>query len=257
MKIHFYRHRPLGIEVIAIDESNEYYPGHNHISHYVIGLMLNGQVDFQKKQEVYTLGAGDTFVVEPNKWHSVRALTPFSLITFAIENTFFNTYSVEEAKKIILLMKQQPELCGRLSDVNLDLILNHIEAIYRLKKTNPATYKHRELDHVKALICENATETLSLDDLAKVAFLSKYHLIKKFSAEFGLTPHNLKIQRQIRLAQKQLLEQKSISEVAHNVGFFDQSHFTKHFKKILKLTPTDYKHAYIELEVIDSKPKQV
>ncbi|GAU76900.1 helix-turn-helix domain-containing protein [Fusibacter sp. 3D3] len=256
MSIKFYMNKASGIEIISIEASNEHYKSHNHTLHYVIGFMVKGEIRLEKGTKTYTLEAQDTFVIEPDQKHAIKALKSFTLIAFSIEETFFNTYPVEEAKKIVHQMKQWPKLMDLLMNVNMERILNHIEAIYRLQNTNPATHKKRELDHVKVLICDHATKPLSLDNLAESAFLSKFHFVKKFSAEFGLTPHNFKIQRQIRMAQKQLLETKSISEVAANMGFFDQSHFTKYFKKILKLTPTDYKHACIELEVLDSKPEQ-
>ena len=76
----------------------------------------------------------------------------------------------------------------------------------------------------------------------RAAFTSKYHFIRKlFKKEVGLTPHQFQIQNRIRKAQWLMNRIKTITEVALNTGFCDQSHFIKQFEKWWGLTPTAYK----------------
>ncbi len=56
----------------------------------------------------------------------------------------------------------------------------------------------------------------------------------------GLTPHKFQIQCRIRKAQKLLLNGENIVNVSVAVGFYDQSHFDKYFRKIVGMTPKDY-----------------
>lgn len=70
-------------------------------------------------------------------------------------------------------------------------------------------------------------------------------LYREFKKQVGLTPHHFKIQNRIRKVQHMLLENKqaSITEVALAMGFYDQSHFIKSFKKIVGLSPCQYVNA--------------
>ena len=61
--------------------------------------------------------------------------------------------------------------------------------------------------------------------MAKNALLSKYHFIRNFKAEVGLTPHQFQIQNRIRKAQRLIHKTDTITEVALATGFCNQSHF--------------------------------
>ena len=70
--------------------------------------------------------------------------------------------------------------------------------------------------------------------------ISSYHLIRKFSSENGLTPHKFQIQCRIRKAQELLREGYKVLDVAQMVGFSDQSHLDRVFKKWVGITPEEY-----------------
>lgn len=93
---------------------------------------------------------------------------------------------------------------------------------------------------MKLIILREPEKKLELDELAKNIFISKYYLVRKFKNEIGLTPHNFQVQRRIRKAQQLLIDSKSITEVANEVGFYDQSHFIRIFKEYLNVTPSEY-----------------
>jgi AraC family transcriptional regulator len=80
---------------------------------------------------------------------------------------------------------------------------------------------------------------LSLDHLAAVAHLSPYHFARLFKSGTGLPPHQYVIARRIERA-KELLRGRvrpALAEVAVEVGFADQSHFTRHFRRLVGVTP--------------------
>ena len=76
--------------------------------------------------------------------------------------------------------------------------------------------------------------------MAKNAFISKYHFIRTFKAEAGLTPHQFQLQNRIRKAKRLMLESKTMTEVALTTGFCDQSHFIRLFERYVGLTPSAY-----------------
>ncbi|HKI01797.1 MAG TPA: AraC family transcriptional regulator [Thermoanaerobaculia bacterium] len=94
---------------------------------------------------------------------------------------------------------------------------------------------------VREYLVQAYDENASLEDLAKVANLSPYHLHRVFTREVGLSPHAF--QTQVRLCRAKILlnEGKPLHEVAAETGFADQSHFTREFKRTVGLTPGAYR----------------
>ena len=97
----------------------------------------------------------------------------------------------------------------------------------------------------------HAEKPLCLDDMAMQTHFSKYHLLRLFKQEVGLTPHQFQLQNRIRKAQKQILCCTSMAEVALDAGFCDQSHFIRQFEKLLGLSPTRYRCACWTLPFAD------
>ena len=105
------------------------------------------------------------------------------------------------------------------------------------KDTNPVSPSR--LKQVLDYIHDNLGHSLSLMELASVANLSPSRFTRVFRQETGLSPHQYLIQARIEQA-KHLLKSGgdiSIGSIAHQVGFADQSHFTRHFKRIVGVTP--------------------
>lgn len=97
-------------------------------------------------------------------------------------------------------------------------------------------------------IIENNPEIeLNINDMCEKVYISKYHFIRKFKKEIGLTPHKFQIQNKIRKAKKLINEGYSIIEVAMYSGFYDESHLIRNFKNSVNLTPNQYKHLYYKM----------
>ncbi len=85
-----------------------------------------------------------------------------------------------------------------------------------------------------------------------MAGLDPFALLRGFSRAYGLPPHAWVIQERVRHAQALLRTGLAPAEVAAEVGFSDQSHLTRHFKRILGFTPGSYRHASLAPAGIDS-----
>ena len=97
----------------------------------------------------------------------------------------------------------------------------------------------------RILHCYDRTQNkLNIEEMARMTSTSKYHFIRCFKKEIGLTPHQFQMQNRVRKAQKLLSQTDSMTKVAMDTGFCDQSHFIKQFEKIVGLTPSDYKRAF-------------
>ena len=87
---------------------------------------------------------------------------------------------------------------------------------------------------------EHYTEAISLDELAKVCNLNAAYLNRIFKQALGLPPHAYQINVRLLKAKVLLQEGQTISNTALKLGFTDQSHFTRRFKRSFGMTPGQY-----------------
>jgi AraC-like DNA-binding protein len=83
-------------------------------------------------------------------------------------------------------------------------------------------------------------ENMTLKSLAGLVNLSPFYLTRLFRADIGISPHKYLNQLRINKARSMLQEGHSLVDVAYSTGFSDQSHFTRHFKRIVGVTPGHY-----------------
>jgi len=121
----------------------------------------------------------------------------------------------------------------------------HIFARY----TNPvfrgahcAGLNRTQLRKVLDYIHDNLERELSLDELAEVTNLSKYHFAKSFRQAMEIAPHQYIVKLRIEKARKMLaVDSISVEEVASRVGYSDKSHFAAQFVKIVGMSPNRYR----------------
>ena len=98
----------------------------------------------------------------------------------------------------------------------------------------------KELDIIKREIIGNPELELGIEQLSQKVNISSYHMIRKFADENGLTPHKFQMQCRVRKAQQLLREGYKVVDVAQMVGFCDQSHLDRVFKKQVGISPEQY-----------------
>jgi AraC family transcriptional regulator len=91
---------------------------------------------------------------------------------------------------------------------------------------------------VQQYIEANPGQELSINELANLAHLSPYHFARFFKQSTGLSPHQYVLKCRIEEG-KRLMRQTTLdlAEIAQQLGFRDQSHFTARFRKLTGLTP--------------------
>lgn len=99
------------------------------------------------------------------------------------------------------------------------------------------------LDRVLDYIGDNLDEDLSLSALAEIAGMNLFYFARLFKQSTGTSPHQYVLDQRIQRA-KQLLRNSPITilEASVRTGFVDQAHFTKVFRRLVGVTPTQYRH---------------
>jgi AraC-like DNA-binding protein len=88
---------------------------------------------------------------------------------------------------------------------------------------------------------EHYARNVSLQELAGVARLTRFHAIRVFTRQMGMPPHAYQVRRRIARARELLKRDFPIAQVAADVGFYDQSHLTDYFRRSLGVTPGAYR----------------
>jgi AraC-like DNA-binding protein len=89
-------------------------------------------------------------------------------------------------------------------------------------------------------LAEHYAENVSLEKLARIANLSPFHFNRVFSEQLGMPPHAFQTQLRVSRAKTLLRQGWAISQVASETGFADQSHLTRHFKRLVGVPPGQY-----------------
>jgi AraC family transcriptional regulator len=122
-------------------------------------------------------------------------------------------------------------------------LIRHVLAPRRPERGRDGTLPQAKLRAVVEYVEENLHAGPSLEQLAAVARLSLYHFARQFKRATGLPPHQYVIARRVERA-KQLLQagtDLSLADVAAHAGFSDQSQFSNHFKRLVGVTPGQFR----------------
>jgi RpiB/LacA/LacB family sugar-phosphate isomerase len=138
---------------------------------------------------------------------------------------------------VLALHSLEEERTQEVVDAYLNATLAPIEVIGGLPP--------RRLQRVFIHIRENVARDLSVTELAQVVGMSQYYFSKLFKMSTGITPHQYVMRQRVERAQEHLRESRmALAEVATQVGFETQSHFTSVFRRLVGATPKHYREMH-------------
>ena len=228
------------IDIVLLNKVNTAYPLHTHAEHYTMGIVVDGEIVIETNDGRFVCKSDNIFTIPMDVPHSIKPFgdSIYTMLSFCIHQDYLVYTDIDNIKlmidrKLIQLFEEE-EIAARysklLSDGLILLLANKLKNI-----TNDSYSKD-----VKHKLLEVPEISISIEDMSNEICVSSFHMIRQFKKEVGLTPHQFQIQCRIRKAQKMLLSNGTIAEVALDTGFCDQSHFVRCFKKIVGITPTSY-----------------
>ncbi len=238
----YYQCNKYPIEFVLSENIDKRFDAHNHVGHYVISVVMQGTVILGLENREAVCRGGDVFIIPPYAVHSVRQGRDARLLSMCVGTAFIEETDFETAEGIVqelLREAMEQDIFGREQGEKL---LASVRTVYRLRDKG-----RKEMDAGIKILADKITGhpemELPLETLAADIFVSKYYLIRKFKSSIGMTPHQFCIQNRIRKSQGMLDEEKTISRIAAEMGFYDQSHFDKAFRRIVGISPSEYVHS--------------
>ncbi|MEU7061946.1 AraC family transcriptional regulator [Streptomyces sp. NPDC046197] len=94
---------------------------------------------------------------------------------------------------------------------------------------------------LRELLDERLLQGVTLEEAARLVHAHPAHLVRAFSGAYGIAPHQYLMSRRVDRARRLLLAGRMPAEVATATGFYDQAHLTRHFRKLVGVTPGRYR----------------
>nr|WP_315029459.1 helix-turn-helix domain-containing protein [uncultured Chryseobacterium sp.] len=161
------------------------------------------------------------------------------------EYFLFNNTSLASATNNIMRIAMDD---NSQKDIMADFALK--ELLIRLMQTQARSMVEKNIVKNKSrigfavdYIKRNLHQKLSIDSIAKLAYVSKSNFFKMFKDELGTSPNDFILQERISRAKELLAEQNSIKETAYQTGFSDTNYFTRVFKQLEGITPKSYQNS--------------
>lgn len=247
-RVQFFRSSYNKIELIFCKDSLISYSKHTHASTYTLGFVLDGTVEIAFKDNARIFCTGDFFVIPPNFLHGVRPIKPYSTLSVCLGVDYIYNYDEDVMFQSLQELTANLVIKGLITFEQISMLKDSVSVLY-VSLSKMFIPQNSEVFKAKELLERKPENPFPIEFLAKQIFISPYYLIRTFKEELGLTPHQYQMQRRIRKAQYLLLQNNTIAEVASAIGFYDQSHFDKLFRKIVGITPTEYIHSQGQLSL--------
>lgn len=240
--------------------SDHAFPRHTH-DEFGIGLIVaGGQISASGRGQV-TAGAGDLITVnpgevhdgiavrgEPRAWHMLylslermadlvsgfAAGKPFEFNRPVLAHTSLARSFATAFQRLTAAGAGERHL---VSDENL---LSLFAPLIAAPDRRTPDRGHAGLRRVRCLLDDEPDANPTLERLANEAGLTRFQLLRAFSAWTGLTPHAYLMQRRAHNARRLILSGSALADAAAEAGYADQSHMTRDFRRRYGLTPADF-----------------
>lgn len=229
--------------------------------HYLIHFIAEGAGKFTCRSKTYYLSEGDGFFVEPGEmafyqadnenpwkyyWVGFSGIDASRLIGAAGISSSSPIFKCDNIPETISLFKSIYNSKGNNLHNELSMTAGLYDLFAKLIKNSnmPDGRKQQNRNYVEMAIKfveHNFSRPISVTDIADNAGISRSHLYRLFVQQIGMTPNEYLVKYRIDIACKLLSENRiNISEAACSSGFSDPLYFSRVFKKIKKVTPTEY-----------------
>ena len=253
---------------------------HSHADYSELVIVLEGTATHIVTNEKYLVQKGDVFVINNDTIHGYENAKNFKIcnIMFQLNEAFSMSYDIWELEGFHALFVIEPYLAkdhlfqnrlrlflSQFNEIELltqkmlkeyqektsgwktFLLINFIELALQLSRayqihTNIESAQLMQLIKPITYIEKNYMESITIDLLAKQANLSSRQLTRLFQEAYHISPGNYLLQLRIQKSKTLLnYSELSICDIAYQSGFNDSNYFSRQFRNITGITPTQFR----------------
>ena len=254
----------LDVELLQAYYVHHAYPRHSH-DYYVICVIEQGLQSFTHQGTKHFTSSGGVILINPDAVHTGEAADKYGFQMRSIYPTlehmqsvvfeltghyqglpFFRDVRIDHrtvrdsllALHDALIQEADPlESESRFMWTLGQLVKQHVDMRFGEERLGK---EQKTIQRARRYIDERFAQGISLTELAAHVSLSRYYLLRAFRTEVGMPPYAYLESVRIRHAQRLIEKGKPLAEIAAEVGFSSQSHFTHSFKQIIGVTPGQY-----------------
>ncbi|MCG7588607.1 helix-turn-helix transcriptional regulator [Photobacterium sp. OFAV2-7] len=259
--------------IIEKGTSPHFYPQHVYTPYFYFALGLERELNWSAETDsgITNLKTtpGNIWINPPKTPFTHNIDEPCYFVILAIEEKtflshcslniegkqlqFLNNYNVvdETIKGIMELFLIEAREKGRNQQVYLGNLLSLLSTYYVQNYSNyfdlqsvqrtASKFDQQQLEVIDEYISENIGGNICVDDLAELLRCSKYYFLREFKKLMGVTPYQYLMNKRLDQAKGLLSSGNThIASVGQQLGFNDQSHFTRAFKNRFGLTPGQF-----------------
>ncbi len=248
----------------------------HHHDFYEMYLFLSGNVDYVIESRQYHVTPGDILLISPNELHQPmfgEEQQTYERIVLWIDKSYLHQYTAigtelsrcfDQAARhhtnlirtdpndlqLLTTLLERAQVEGESKEfgsslVTDTLLIQVLVMLNRMAERGGQSAEIRDksgtvVGQVLSYINEHYHEDLSLDLLANMFFISKYHLSREFNRLVGTSVYRYIIQKRLVMAKQMLGQGIPSSEVYQHCGFGDYSNFYRAFKAEYQISPKEY-----------------
>jgi AraC-like DNA-binding protein len=249
-----------GVRLIDAQYSRFAFPRHFHLEYHV-GLLIQGQHRYVYGGERRHVGAGDVLLMAPEGIHDGACLEGQG---YRIRVMAFDPFWLDEASRSLSDGRQgaprlttsslrHPLLSQRLQRFHAAMLegspLAQEEALWQalaqlleMGSTLRVSEPHRVFDQrtwqrLRDWLESRLDDPPTLEEIAAFCAMSPWQALRRFRQHTGLPPHQWLTQLRLQRALPLVLAGQPLSEIALRLGFYDQAHFSRLFRRTYGLPP--------------------
>lgn len=239
------------LECDTIRYESHRFPWHLHPGYYSFSLVLDGYADLVLKDQVFQAKTGDLILIPANSPHQtvvedfftniiIRVSTiltdpilGYSTQTLLIRQPYASSLFLEWYRQLREVESSQLDPAPVRSFVYAMAALKEEEGGHQGRPLGP-------VDQARLFMHQNYSESIQLRQLSEVSHMSASHFRRRFKQSFGISPIRYLQSLRVDRAKGLIKQNVSMTHVAYQTGFYDQSHFNKYFKWLTGMAPGQY-----------------
>ncbi|WP_426511124.1 AraC family ligand binding domain-containing protein [Dactylosporangium sp. McL0621] len=252
------------LDLLTASYRRHQFARHTHAT-YAIGVVTCGEEQFHYRGTLRRAGVGSLAILEPGEPHdgmaarpegwAYRVLYPSEALLFdgRTERAGFREPIVTDPRSVHLIRSAHEELTA-----GLDPLAAHSRLVWAFEAViqrhgalaeAPGGIRAgdaaagRKVAEIRDRLLADLRCAPSLRELAAGVELSPYHMLRVFREATGFPPHAWLVLERVCHARLLLAAGRTPAEVAGAVGFADQAHLTRWFKRVTGVTPAAFRNS--------------